>query len=270
MMRLGAVALIVLVATGCGDESTTSQPAGRPEGVVDVPWEGTVLAYQLPVGECHTCDFALTIDADGSASYRRLGVDRRFTVDVAELRRLVTGTDASEIITGSTDCGREMDGNAPILDLWGHKIDFCYNDIDPDHELMTYLGHQLTTGRTLLLINEPLQLFDHDDPLRYRELRETSPTLEWIESFNPDDCPTGSADLSLPFGSAWLVSEPVDGGCDLWLGGETEDPLYDGRPTQFCRFPSGHMPVDIVIGEGGPPWVNSLWCDDNPKVPETG
>lgn len=265
-MRLGALALIALVVAGCGAISTTS----GPDGAVNAPWEGTVLAYQLPVGECHTCGYELTIDADGSANYHRLGVDRQFTVDVDELRRLVTGTDAGQIIVGSTDCGREVDGNAPILELWGQKIDSCYNEIDPNHELMTYLHQQLATGRSLLPTNEPLRLMDHHDPLRYQELREAGPTLAWSDSFNPDECPTGSAALSLSFGSAWLASEPVDGGCDLWLGGETEDPLYDGRATMFCRLPSGHKPLNIVIGDGGPAWVNSLWCDENPVMPETG
>ena len=244
--------------------------ASGSEGVVDSPWEGTVLAYQLPVGECHTCGFELTIDAAGSANYHRLGVDRRFTVEVDELRRLVTGTDASEIIVGVTDCGREVDGNAPILELWGHKIDFCYHEIDPDHELMTYLRQQLATGRNLLLINEPLQLSDHDDPWRYQQLLEDGPTLAWTESFSPDECPAGSAILSLPFGSARFASEPVEGGCDLWLGGETEDPLYNGRPTMFCRLPTGHETLNIVIGDGGPAQINSLWCDVNPVAPETG
>jgi hypothetical protein len=265
------VAALVLSACGGGVTTATGPTVtsphepipSEPGNVVAGPWEGTVLVYRLVAGECRTCGFELSIDADGTANYHRLGVDRQFTVGVAELRRLVTGTDASEIITGPTDCGREVDGNAPILELWGQEIDFCYNEIAPDHELMTYVDHQLATGRSLLVVNEPLRLEDHDDPGRYDDLRTAGPLLEWMDSFSPDECPTGSAFLALPFGSAWAASEPVEGGCDLWLGGETEDPLYDGWPTTFCRFPTGHKPLNIEVGSGGPAVVSSPWCDYN-------
>ena len=266
--------LTALVVAGCTASSTPLATLGetpsttRPEGVVDTPWEGTVLGYLLPVGECHTCHYELTIDADGTVTYHRLGIDRQFSVDADELRSLVTATDAGDLIVGSTNCGREMDGNAAILEFWGQEIDTCYDEINPDHELMTYIRQQLATARSLLPTNEPMRLKDHNDPLRYRELLENGPGLSWVESFDPEECTVGSSQVGLPFGSAWFASEPIEGGCDLWLGGETENPLYDGRATRFCRLPAGHEPLDIVIGEGGPARVNSVWCDVNPVGPE--
>lgn len=209
-MRLAALTTIALLLTGCGNAANGSQP---PE--LEDPWEGRVLSYYLPTGECHTCAFTITIEADGSAVYHRLGVDVAFTVDVPRLRGIVTETDTDELIVGTTDCGREVDGNAPVLELRGEKIDSCFRKLDPTHPLLAYLGEQLDTGRDLIGVDNPFRLADHPNPERHEELRNSGPPLEWPGTFDPADCPTGFAHVFLDLGSAWFASEPLEGACDL-------------------------------------------------------
>lgn len=69
----------------------------------------------------------------------------------------------------------------------------------------------------------------------------------------------------LPFGSAFAVVHPKDGECEVWLGGETENPRYDGMPVQYCRFPKGCKPVALVAEDGGPITVDSPYCVPNPS-----
>ena len=71
----------------------------------------------------------------------------------------------------------------------------------------------------------------------------------------------------LPYGEAFAFVWPEDGQCTVWLGGEMEDPDYDGLPTSFCRFPAFCQPVTAVVeswlgeeGEGGPAWIDSPFC----------
>jgi len=68
----------------------------------------------------------------------------------------------------------------------------------------------------------------------------------------------------LSFGSAWVVASPTADGtaCELWLGGETENPLYDGSPSQFCRFrrDSCEATVELAVDEGGPAYLDSAGC----------
>lgn len=45
----------------------------------------------------------------------------------------------------------------------------------------------------------------------------------------------------------------VDGCCEVWFGGETEDWNYDGSPTQFCRFSRNtNEVVPIFVGRNAP------------------
>ena len=49
-------------------------------------------------------------------------------------------------------------------------------------------------------------------------------------------CAPASYFTWLGLGSAWAVVHPDGDHCEVWLGGETEDPMYGGGPTQYCRF----------------------------------
>ena len=58
--------------------------------------------------------------------------------------------------------------------------------------------------------------------------------------------------LYLPLGSEWGLIHPVDDRvCEVWLGGETENPAYDGRPDHYCRFHRCGS-FDLELGAGGP------------------
>jgi hypothetical protein len=80
-------------------------------------------------------------------------------------------------------------------------------------------------------------------------------------TIDPAACDEGKWFIYLPFGSAWAqVHETSDGACEVWLGGETEDPRYDGTPTRYCRFPAMCEPVTVVAGDGGPAEIESPYC----------
>ena len=58
-----------------------------------------------------------------------------------------------------------------------------------------------------------------------------------------------------------MLAEPAEeGGCRVWLGGETENPGYDGLPTQFCYFSRDEAPVPIGVGDGGPAGIDHPDC----------
>lgn len=58
----------------------------------------------------------------------------------------------------------------------------------------------------------------------------------------------------LTFGSAWVYTRPGAGVCQIWLGGETENPSYNGLPTQYCEVPLGAtIMVDLELERNGGP-----------------
>ena len=67
---------------------------------------------------------------------------------------------------------------------------------------------------------------------------------------------------SLPLGSAWVRVEANADTCGLWLGGETENPMYDGSASQYCEFARACPPTSVTIaaGQGGPPHLDSMAC----------
>lgn len=72
-------------------------------------------------------------------------------------------------------------------------------------------------------------------------------------------CPHERLFAGLPFGSAWILVNPDGDRCELWLGGETEDPSYGGAPTEYCRF-ARRGQVTIALGNGGPAALTSASC----------
>jgi hypothetical protein len=65
----------------------------------------------------------------------------------------------------------------------------------------------------------------------------------------------------LPLGSAWFLVHPQSASfCEIWIGGETEDPRYDGAPAQYCVFDRlGTLAVEQRYG--GPILMQDMpWC----------
>jgi len=73
------------------------------------------------------------------------------------------------------------------------------------------------------------------------------------------DCAYATHRAALPLGSAWVLVHPTGDHCELWLGGETENPRYDGSPSQYCLF-DRHGAVMIALTSGGPPHLEYAWC----------
>jgi hypothetical protein len=61
----------------------------------------------------------------------------------------------------------------------------------------------------------------------------------------------------LPLGSVWIDVNPVSPYlCELTLGGETENPSYDGSASQRCVFyRAGNVSIDL--DNGGPAYIDS-------------
>lgn len=80
-------------------------------------------------------------------------------------------------------------------------------------------------------------------------------------SIFPDECRARRWSVSLPFGSAFIVTAPgSDGSCEVWLGGETENPSYTGLPATYCRFTATDAIMMIRPGDGGPIGLDAPQC----------
>lgn len=106
--------------------------------------QGDLVAWSMTAGECSNCGFDLRLAADGTATYRPDLGRASATFDPAELRVLLDDLDPSALVASVTDCGREVDGNAPSLTLFRDAaeplvIDDCYTEIDRDHPLMVFI-----------------------------------------------------------------------------------------------------------------------------------
>lgn len=74
------------------------------------------------------------------------------------------------------------------------------------------------------------------------------------------DCTYGTWQKALELGSAWALIHPtIEDRCEIWLGGETENPNYNGAPTQYCLF-DRHGSIAITYGAGGPASIMSRFC----------
>lgn len=161
---LAIVAAVLLALAACGDDtadidaggaaaSTTSTTLRSVEpGTVDPATEGTMLRWFETAGECHVCGFSITFDADGRATYEGFRTRSTIAFDVAELSGLVSRIDHQPLSDGTDDCGREVDGNAPVLEVFTadgtvHTIDDCYQPIDRDHPVMAFVLAHLATAR---------------------------------------------------------------------------------------------------------------------------
>ncbi len=86
----------------------------------------------------------------------------------------------------------------------------------------------------------------------------TPPTTFTVD---PYDCSGLLWEVYLPLGSAFaLVIPHSDGTCSVWLGGEEEDPEYNGMPRSYCRFDRRCRPMELAANLAGPASIDSPWC----------
>lgn len=163
--RLPAAIVAVLVVAGaaCSSDDVTVAGGGEPGPTASVPsepeatgppapidddytpaTEGDLVAWSMAGGECQSCGFDLRLDVDGRARYRPDPGRATTTFDVATLRELLDDLDPAALVTGTDDCGREVDGNAPLLTLYRDAgdplvIDDCYSTVDRDHPLLVFV-----------------------------------------------------------------------------------------------------------------------------------
>jgi hypothetical protein len=88
---------------------------------------------------------------------------------------------------------------------------------------------------------------------------DTDTDTDTSHTFNLLTCAEESWHVWLPFGSAWVTMAPYGTSCQLQLGGETENPIYNGQPTQTCLFPRVGA-VTISVGSGGPAYLDDPHC----------
>lgn len=80
------------------------------------------------------------------------------------------------------------------------------------------------------------------------------------DSVDLGNCEYGRWQKPLGLGSVWGLVHPTTGDrCEIWLGGETENPSYDGSPAEYCLF-DRHSSIAITYGGGGPASIMSQFC----------
>ena len=148
---LAIVALLVVTSTGCAEDdlattagasstttSTTSTASNLPP--FEPPASGTLVRWYQTAGECQVCGYTLELDASGTATYVGFETESTVTFDADDLRARLDRIDEQALIVGVDDCGREVDGNAPVLELVTADdeivIDDCYETIDRTHPVM--------------------------------------------------------------------------------------------------------------------------------------
>lgn len=107
-------------------------------------------------------------------------------------------------------------------------------------------------------------------PDRHPGVPDDLPNPDWgrDEPFrlDVDECEAGTWLTHLPMGSAWVAVEPGEETCRVWLGGESENPLDDGGPTQFCEFlRRPRCSVRVKFSNGGPARIESPGCTSAPR-----
>ena len=240
--HLAPLMLLALLAAACGagQRSATDGPAEAVEQVT----------YRYIAGECQQCGFELVVTDDG-ATFASNGLVDELAVDTDRFRAALA--DESALTLGDDDCGREVDGNAPILTT-DVEIDFCFHVPNDDHPLVQLVRELEDEGRS----TQPLPTFDIDVTV------PTTPPADlaagsWPELIDPDACPSMRAEATLPSGPAWLAVQDDGDRCLVWIGAA-------GDPArQRCAFPTNHVPVGVRTGEDAPlelalSYESQSWC----------
>lgn len=144
-----AAGVLAAAAGACanGDQATTAggpaatapaDPTTPPDPEPFVPAAtGVVAQLAFVAGECHDCGYVLQVHADGTVVYNAYNRFHVSEVDSATMQ-LLADADLDDLADGADDCGREVDGNAPILVLvddagQATTIDSCYTPFVDDH-----------------------------------------------------------------------------------------------------------------------------------------
>lgn len=96
------------------------------------------------------------------------------------------------------------------------------------------------------------------------------PYAEYSEDVDLSECEPRRMAKWLSQGSAWVTVQRSGARCQVWLGGETENPRYNGETTQFCSFCRKPARVAVSLSAwGGPARIESSSCIRNtaPTVP---
>lgn len=236
MKRFLGIAFVALtVTTGCGDASSNDDREVAPE--------------------CGGCSLPPTCNADGTARspYPRCACGchpgQQFPGGICNENSCIVPTDPSA--TGDAATPDRATADAATGD--GGTRDAATDD---GGTVLTCSGDAATPS------GEPVVAPSTDEWRAVREeLSSQGDGGTLPASIDPSACLEGLWMVWLPFGSAYVhVHRRDDGDCELWLGGETEDPSYDGTPTQYCRFPSSCKPVTPEYGSGGPASIDSPFC----------
>lgn len=104
------------------------------------------------------------------------------------------------------------------------------------------------------------------DELTAANQAATSVSLEPEEgdtiAIDLDACANERLFAWLPFGSMWILVHRRDSDhCELWLGGETENPQYSGGASQYCLF-YRRGTLEVAVESGGPAYVDEPSCID--------
>lgn len=143
------VVILTILLSACGGGAVgLSPPSTVPDEVR--PSDGVLVELRFPPGECMECDYRLELRADGLMVYQTPSQLVQDDYDVDELVRILDAIDLDDLVTGNTDCGREVDGNAEILTVGGTtEIDFCYRQVDESHPLIQFVRSRLGSAEEL-------------------------------------------------------------------------------------------------------------------------
>lgn len=142
--RTGILLLaLASVLVACGDDDV-EQVAGGPTtsaASFTPPAGGTLVEWTESAGECPECAYDLRLEAGDVAVFESAAGEIELEHDAVTLRAELDRLDPTELVIGRDDCGREVDGNAPVLvlhraDATPLEIDDCYETIDREHPLM--------------------------------------------------------------------------------------------------------------------------------------
>lgn len=210
-----------------GPTDATGPPPSPPTSFTPAA-TGTLVTWAMTAGECFACGFELRLDADGTATYEPdLG---RATVafDADALDAVLSDLDPSSLVTGITDCGREVDGNAPVLTLHGVdgelELDDCFLVLDRDHPLLA-LVLDLRTEAEAVVVPMIAQVVIYGGRCPEGECRTVYTVYAdgaWWKQEGPED----RFDGGLPDAETRRLVEAVTS--------ETEDDIISGPFTGEC------------------------------------
>ena len=135
--------MVAFVVAACGADDLERDTQGAVESVSSFApaLDGLLVEWKRSGGDCPECAFVFGLRADGDAVFESAAGTSELAYDASSLRAELTRLDPVDLVLGGDDCGREVDGDAPVLVL--HQdgaeplvIDGCYQTIDREHPLI--------------------------------------------------------------------------------------------------------------------------------------